>query len=122
MNPDLHSPAVVVGGGITYLLKRHVRASENGKYERAAIEGAAVLEFWIEVRDDGDTFIVVVHELIVHDLVSDQGFVCDVRFTTARHESSEAVFESAEKELRGFLAQMGRGNQERVITQEPRKS
>ena len=122
MNPDLHSPAVVVGGGITYLLKRHVRGSENGKYERAVIEGAAVLEFWIEVRDDGDTFIDVVHELIVHDLVSDQGFVYDVRFTTARHESSEAVFESAEKELRGFLAQMGRGNQERVITQEPRKS
>ena len=56
------------------------------------------------MRDDGDTFIGVVHELIVHDLVSDQGFVYDVRFTTARHESSEAVFESAEKELRGFLA------------------
>ena len=74
------------------------------------------------MRDDGETFIGVVHELIVHDLVSDQGFVYDVRFTAARHESSEAVFESAEKELRGFLAQMGRGNQERVITQEPRKS
>ena len=122
MNPDLHSPAVVVGGSMTYLLKRHVRASENEKYERAVIEGAAVLEFWIEVRDDGDTFIVVVHELIVHDLVSGQGFVYDVRITTARHESSEATFESAEKELRGFLDQMGTGNRERVIAQEPHKS
>lgn len=74
------------------------------------------------MRDDGETFIGVVHELIVHDLVSDQGFVYDVRFTTARHESSEATFESAEKELRGFLDQMGTGNRERVIAQEPHKS
>ena len=49
-----------------------------------------MLEFWIEVWDDADAFVAVVHELIVHDQVSDRGFVYDVRFTTARHKSSDA--------------------------------
>ena len=80
-----------------------------------------MLEFWIELRDDADAFVAVVHELIVHDQVSDRGFVYDVRFTTARHESSDAAFEAAEKELRGFLAQMARGDREIVITRGPRK-
>ena len=78
-------------------------------------------EFWIEVRDEDDAYVAVVHELIVHDRVSDRGFVYDVRFTTARYESSQAAYEAAEQELRGYLGQLGRGNQEITITQGPRE-
>jgi hypothetical protein len=65
------------------------------------------LKFWIEVQDEGEAFVAVVHELIVHDQVSGR-FVYDVRFTTARHPSAQAAYEAAEQELQGYLAQLAR--------------
>jgi hypothetical protein len=75
-------------------------------------------EFWIEVVEIDSQFVAIVRELIAHNAIGSSTWIYDLRVSTARYGTREEAYAAGEKELKGFLAQLGR--QDYIVTSEQR--